>query len=223
MSRNPSSNPWSSQLGWALLLGFLLLGLPGLASADNRDCDVDGDGHDSPACGGADCDDDNADRFPGNPEICDAAGQDEDCDPATFGWRDEDRDGFPDARCCNTDEDGGLNCGTDCHDGNVALAPNSQVCNGSNVAICLDGGFQRDACLSGTVCIPQPNGTGVCGAAPPGYQAPPPFLEPQRRPLPGLDAITAPPPAVQQINPRLRAPAMRVPIRPKDTDSGGGG
>ncbi|MBK7777969.1 MAG: hypothetical protein IPI43_28295 [Sandaracinaceae bacterium] len=35
------------------------------------DGDMDGDGHDAVACGGDDCDDTDADRFPGNPETCD--------------------------------------------------------------------------------------------------------------------------------------------------------
>lgn len=63
--------------------------------------DADGDGVKSIACGGTDCDDANRNRFPGNPEICDAAGVDEDCNPNTFGNRDQDGDGFVDARCWN--------------------------------------------------------------------------------------------------------------------------
>jgi Putative metal-binding motif len=39
--------------------------------------DADNDGYPSAECGGEDCDDDNAERFPGNAEICD--GQDNDC------------------------------------------------------------------------------------------------------------------------------------------------
>lgn len=63
--------------------------------------DADGDGHDSFACGGADCDDNNANVFPGNREVCDADNLDEDCDPSTYGQSsdDKDKDGYIDARC----------------------------------------------------------------------------------------------------------------------------
>jgi hypothetical protein len=54
--------------------------------------DEDGDGSGDAACVdergvplGEDCDDDDATRAPGNAEVCDAAGHDEDCDPATRG------------------------------------------------------------------------------------------------------------------------------------------
>ena len=80
--------------------------------------DMDRDGHDAVACGGDDCDDTDADRFPGNPETCDdgAGGQhDEDCDPTTFGTTDRDGDGEVAATCCNTGPNG-PNCGTDCDD-----------------------------------------------------------------------------------------------------------
>lgn len=67
----------------------------------SEECDADGDGHDSVACGGDDCDDGDPNRFPGNTEVCDADGKDEDCDTTTFGSRDEDNDGFVDQACFN--------------------------------------------------------------------------------------------------------------------------
>jgi WD40 repeat protein len=85
------------------------------------DCDApdpDGDGHDAIACGGDDCDDSDALRFPGNLETClDTAGgsHDEDCNPNTFGDLDMDGDGEVASTCCN-----GANCGSDCDDSNVA-------------------------------------------------------------------------------------------------------
>lgn len=77
--------------------------------------DFDGDGDPSPTCGGSDCADDDATRASTRTEICDTAGVDEDCDPSTFGDRDDDRDGFIDQRCCNGDR-----CGDDCDDTNAS-------------------------------------------------------------------------------------------------------
>lgn len=63
--------------------------------------DADGDGVDSAACGGADCDDSDPNRFPGNTEVCDEEGHDKDCNPHTFGSRDADGDGYVDTLCIN--------------------------------------------------------------------------------------------------------------------------
>jgi len=90
--------------------------------------DVDGDGHASIACGGDDCDDEDANRYPGNVERCDAANVDEDCDPFTFGTRDIDNDGFVDAACAN-----GANRGDDCDDFAAGVHPTAtEVCNGTD-------------------------------------------------------------------------------------------
>ncbi|NVJ61488.1 MAG: hypothetical protein HWE27_13915 [Gammaproteobacteria bacterium] len=65
-----------------------------------RPCeDRDGDGYKALSCGGDDCDDRDPNRFPGNPEICDANGIDEDCDATTVGDIDKDGDGFISAMC----------------------------------------------------------------------------------------------------------------------------
>jgi len=65
-----------------------------------RPCeDKDGDGFKALACGGDDCDDRDPNRFPGNPEICDGNGIDEDCDPNTVGEVDKDGDGFISPLC----------------------------------------------------------------------------------------------------------------------------
>jgi hypothetical protein len=147
--------------------------------------DGDGDGHVNHALGGDDCDDSDAGRYPGNPEICDAAHHDEDCNPATYGERDADRDGYPDARCCNRQPSRGLACGTDCDDTNAAIHPDTQSCSRTAgfVLVCrprssrsgTDRGAQADdfatpegppwerlPCGAGTRCAAQPNGTGVC-------------------------------------------------------------
>lgn len=61
--------------------------------------DADGDGYAAVACGGNDCDDTDPERSPGLTEICDAQGNDEDCDTSTVGDRDLDGDGYIDAMC----------------------------------------------------------------------------------------------------------------------------
>lgn len=87
--------------------------------------DADGDAHTDSGCGGDDCDDADANRFPGHEEVCDVAGHDEDCDPRTFGVRDADHDGDPDALCCN-----GTTCGTDCDDTRSGVHTNAtEACN----------------------------------------------------------------------------------------------
>jgi len=100
--------------------------------------DQDGDGHYDIACLdasgeslGTDCDDLDAESFPGNPEICDDANRDEDCDPTTFGARDGDDDGYVDAVCCNADASGTLHCGDDCADDEPGRHPTvPEVCDG---------------------------------------------------------------------------------------------
>lgn len=77
--------------------------------------DADHDSHASSACGGDDCDDQDPEAYPGNPERCDgalvsgrlAADHDEDCNPCTVfnsligGDGDADHDGLPSDRCTN--------------------------------------------------------------------------------------------------------------------------
>ena len=88
--------------------------------------DLDGDGHVSIATGGDDCDDSDAQRYPGNVEVCDVSDKDEDCDLLTFGPRDADGDGYIDQNCCN-----GPNCGTDCDDTWHGANPgNAEICDG---------------------------------------------------------------------------------------------
>ena len=98
---------------------------------DEAECpDVDGDGVTDAACGGTDCDDEDARRFPGNTEVCDADGRDEDCDPSTLG-PDEDDDGYVSTACCNLGADGALRCGLDCNDGRGGVNPEAiDGCNG---------------------------------------------------------------------------------------------
>jgi hypothetical protein len=82
---------------------------------------------------GEDCDDGNADRAPGNAEVCDDEGLDEDCNLGTRGGRDGDGDGFEDVRCCNPPAAGrfDLNCGPDCDDSDGDVRPGAQeLCDG---------------------------------------------------------------------------------------------
>lgn len=111
--------------------------------------DSDGDGHLSVACGGDDCDDTNSNRYPGNIELFDAADQDEDCDPNTHGF--------------------------------YRGASSSQICDGRESVLLVDSReqFTQAHCAVGTVCVPQPNGEGVCMGEPPGYQAPGPAAAPR--------------------------------------------
>lgn len=106
--------------------------------------DYDGDGFASEGCGGTDCDDDDPERFPGNGEICDADDHDEDCDLTTYGFRDSDMDGEPDARCCNGD-----NCGSDCDDMRPGVNPTvPEVCGNDRDDDCdgmMDEGLSVDA------------------------------------------------------------------------------
>jgi hypothetical protein len=93
--------------------------------------DADGDGVTNVGCGGTDCDDADAQRFPGNTEICDAAGHDEDCDATTFGDRDADGDGVFSDACCNTGAGGVLSCGSDCLDQAWDVRPGAtEACDG---------------------------------------------------------------------------------------------
>jgi len=121
--------------------------------------DRDGDGHRAIECGGDDCDDDDPGRYPGRPEVCDAAGHDEDCDPRTAGFKDDDGDGFVDAECRNVVRVvsaskgsvaiGPANAaaptvvfygGNDCDDGDPRVGPFTQVCAASGaIRVCGPG------------------------------------------------------------------------------------
>lgn len=104
--------------------------------------DNDGDGHLAASCGGDDCDDNDSNRYPGNVEILDAADHDEDCDVNTHGF--------------------------------YRGPSSSQICDGRDAVLLVDAReqFTPARCVTGTVCVQQPNGEGVCMVEPPGYQAP---------------------------------------------------
>lgn len=83
--------------------------------ACEQDADADDDGVPGVACGGTDCNDGDPEIYPGQTEVCDAAGVDEDCDPTTLGGLDADADGQISNQCCNLGGNG-LVCGDDCDD-----------------------------------------------------------------------------------------------------------
>ncbi|MDO9372080.1 MAG: MopE-related protein [Gammaproteobacteria bacterium] len=74
-------------------------GLECVTGRCNCTTDADGDGTVSAACGGDDCDDNDAGRYPGSAEICDGRNVDEDCNDSTSGNRDNDGDGQQDWNC----------------------------------------------------------------------------------------------------------------------------
>ncbi len=139
--------------------------------------DADGDGHRAQDCGGDDCDDGDANRFPGNPEVCDASNRDEDCDTRTFGFRDGDMDGFVDAQCCNADAMAHNTCGDDCNDSRANVHPSlAEACDGldNNCNAIVDEDVQRTF-------HPDADGDGygdMAGAAMMGCFPPPHFAEP---------------------------------------------
>lgn len=104
----------------------------------NEAPDLDGDGAGDAACVdrrgaplGDDCDDADPTRTPGNLEICDPLGNDEDCIASTLGGIDADDDGFESSACCVLEAAGALRCGTDCDDSVASTHPtSSEVCNG---------------------------------------------------------------------------------------------
>ena len=80
-------------------------------------------------CGGDDCDDGNANRYPGNVEVCDAEGVDEDCDPSTLGG-DLDGDGRARGALLQPSSADGFLCGSDCDDTSPDIRPTApESCN----------------------------------------------------------------------------------------------
>lgn len=114
-----------------------------VSAGQNPDCD--GDGFNSEQFGGFDCDDADRNRFPGNTEVADADGHDEDCDYTTYGFRDVDGDGFGDHRAQNVNNAGVVIAGEDCDDQRRGVHPNApEVCNGidDNCDGAIDEGVQ---------------------------------------------------------------------------------
>lgn len=107
--------------------------IPALDACDCSVPDFDRDGDKAEVCGGNDCND-NAVHIHVNSgnEVCDPFGIDEDCDPTTYGAKDNDGDGFHDMNCFNVDWKTGEKHpgGVDCDDNNPSVHPlASEVCD----------------------------------------------------------------------------------------------
>jgi len=121
--------------------------------------DADGDGHVNIACGGDDCDDNDAVKFPGNDEICDPEGHDEDCNEATAGLFDNDRDGYNASGCFQIINGVIISLGEDCDDNNAAIYPGQQkFVDEKTVDVCGQGIFEVE---NGYIAVRQPNGTAI--------------------------------------------------------------
>lgn len=131
--------------------------------------DMDGDGHTDQACGGDDCDDSDASRFPGNTEVCDMNNHDEDCDIGTVGRSadaDLDVDGFLSATCCNEEPGGQLRCGPDCDDTRADVRPgNTELCEPDGADEDCDGQVNEGCtCINGATRDCSEGGSlGACG------------------------------------------------------------
>jgi len=98
--------------------------------SEHRVRDCDGDGFESDYHSGWDCDDADSNRFPGNTEIADASGHDEDCDYTTYGMIDRDGDGHIDSNARNITNTGQVISGDDCNDNSPGVHPGvPEVCN----------------------------------------------------------------------------------------------
>ena len=127
-------------------------------SAPGVSPDMDGDGHKAPDCNGDDCDDNDVNRFPGNPEKADRNGHDEDC-VCNYELVDKDGDGFYDINSFNVCRDGSIQKGTDCDDNNAAIKPGALIyVSAAEANLCGTG---RVMARTGMQFIRQQNGTAV--------------------------------------------------------------
>ncbi len=135
-STKSGNNPFTQLWNAIIALEERIAALEQQQPSPEECIDADQDGYGvGPGCLGLDCDDDDSERFPGNPEVCD--GKDNDCD----GWTDE---GCPINGECNNNQD--------CDDGNPCTndACDYWVCTNTpnNSNVCNDG----DACTIDDSC-----------------------------------------------------------------------
>jgi len=147
--------------------------------------DADSDGYISSVCCnvgadgvrhcGLDCNDANPGVHPGLPEACN--GIDDNCNgqidegAKVTLYVDADHDGFgaPGVGSMQCPGTAGYSAfSNDCDDTNAAIVPGSVKCDNpqfpDSVLLCsaTTGAFTSAACAKNTVCVTQPNGTGIC-------------------------------------------------------------
>jgi len=143
--------------------------------------DVDGDGYGDARCvnlgrdgevasRGTDCDDMRSGVHPDLLEACNDL--DDDCDTAidegvlVGAYTDEDGDGYGTGElemiCAGTQGYAGI--GGDCDDALSQVHPGAFRCvSGATIEFCqADESWSEDRCPGGGLCVPQPDGTGVC-------------------------------------------------------------
>ena len=142
---------------------------PGTSGADARGCVADR----NPVCRAGQFCNEETDRC-----VAETACPDRDGDGARamYCGGDDCDDNDPNRYPGNIERWDNRNHDEDCDDSTSGVAALSgsqapQICSGREVMV-LSTPHQIVSCISGTVCIPQPNGSGICGVVPAGYVEP---------------------------------------------------
>lgn len=143
------------------------------------------------------------------------------CAPSSCAGADRDSDGYASIECrgrdCN-DSDPAISPGNrevwdaqnrdeDCDlttNGSAEFFNAAQVCDGENGVVLIPS-LRRVMCPSGSVCVPQPSGGGVCAGRPDGYDPPPRFTAPQQQTGHPLEVRTLD----QKITPSIIPPRIK--------------